>query len=768
MLTKSLQNRIAKWFERDYRLTFFERITCLIESEKIFADLPYAERYGKTLEYILSRISQPMDPQEKVVGSFLEIIPTDQQKEYVDGIYRKWWAEKPVEEIQKDILFFYSYGWLKCRPPWFYSFGHLALDWEGIITTGLQSFADRAEQSLVINKAEDKQSFLNGAIICINAISAYIARYAQTVKEAGNAELAESLLHISTKPARTFGEALQLIWFVAMISQKVCGCGVLNFSRMDKYLYKYYLCDIQNGILTKETALELIQEFYFKNNQIMIPTDHMSQEIETTKYTLEVTYDDPNYLILGGLNSDGSSGVNELSFLMIQATHEMKLKNPFIVVRYHHGIDGKFWLKVCSAMRDNATIVIYNDEKMIPALKRYGAEAPEVYDYGFFGCNDPVLSAHEGSLRQLWLNLAKPLELAMNRGDYPMEPRAGKALKDCQFSLEDRMIGLMTGPYYGVDTPALSEMTSMEDVISAYKQQVYFLMEDYRRGFESDIELEKIINKGRLRIEDCFLKGTLEEGVTWVNGGTKYHKVIVQGTGMATVADSLYAIDKLVFQDKSLTLEQFNDILKQNWQGNEMLQMKIRRMKKFGNDEDEADQYARLVVDIFAEATGSVNSKDYLYSFYPTLSSDRDFTTMGYYVGATADGRNQKEKLSENQSPTEGSDVSGITALLNSVSKVPFEKITGGPLNLRLHPSSISGEQGANVLAALLKTYLEKGGLQIQINVVDKETLIEAKKNPNKYRNLCVRVTGYSAFFTQMGEKAQDELIHRTEQIVCF
>ena len=204
MLTKSLQNRIAKWFERDYRLTFFERITCLIESEKIFADLPYAERYGKTLEYILSRISQPMDPQEKVVGSFLEIIPTDQQKEYVDGIYRKWWAEKPVEEIQKDILFFYSYGWLKCRPPWFYSFGHLALDWEGIITTGLQSFADRAEQSLVINKAEDKQSFLNGAIICINAISAYIARYAQTVKEAGNAELAESLLHISTKPAPNF------------------------------------------------------------------------------------------------------------------------------------------------------------------------------------------------------------------------------------------------------------------------------------------------------------------------------------------------------------------------------------------------------------------------------------------------------------------------------------------------------------------------------------------------------------------------------------
>jgi len=402
-------------------------------------------------------------------------------------------------------------------------------------------------------------------------------------------------------------------------------------------------------------------------------------------------------------------------------------------------------------------------QQMIPALRACHIEEPELYDYGFFGCNDPIIPAEEGGLRQLWLNLVRPLELALNQGDCPLAP-GGQNRDPHVFPLRDRMTGLMTGNYYGIKTPPLADMNSMEDVLAAYRAQINYLMQEYRLGIEGDIRLEQEVNAGRLRIEDCFLQGTIRDAITWNNGGTKYHHFVVQGTGIGTVADALHAIDTLVFQEKSMTLNQLNQILLDNWEGHEALRQRVRRLPKYGNDIDAVDQYVAWASDAFVDAVAQQDQGKYLYGFYPTLSSDRDFTTMGKDVGATADGRRQRDPISENQSPAEGADISGVTALLNSVAKIRFERIAGGPLNLRLYPSAVSGEQGIDILTALLKTYLQKGGLQVQMNVVDHQTLRAAQKEPDKYRSLCVRVTGYSAFFTQMGPKAQEELIRRTEQ----
>jgi formate C-acetyltransferase len=293
-------------------------------------------------------------------------------------------------------------------------------------------------------------------------------------------------------------------------------------------------------------------------------------------------------------------------------------------------------------------------------------------------------------------------------------------------------------------------------------------MRNYRQGIERDMELEKRVNAGRLRFEDCFLRGTLENAITWNNGGTKYHHIVVQGSGIATAADALYAIEALVFKEKVYTLSQLNDILKSDWEGQEALRQRILHLPKFGNDAEEVDKYATWVSEAFADAVAEQDQGRYLYGFLPTLSSDRDFTTMGRCVGATADGRICRAPISENQSPAEGADLSGVTALLNSVSKIRFDRITGGPLNLRLHPSAVQGEKGAHLLTALLTTYFQKGGLQIQMNVVDRDTLIRAQQEPEKYRNLCVRVTGYSAFFTQMGQRAQDEMIRRLPGVSAF
>jgi len=778
MLPERIGKSVEKWFDKDYRATFYERIQYLIESEHLFEHLPYAVRYGKTMEYILDRITVFIQPEEQLVGSILEVIPTAEQKAAADKMSEEWW-DIPLEEIQQKILWFYSYGWLKRRAPWFYSFGHLALNWEDIINKGLGEFLNLSEGKLKeneINNDPTKKQFIEGAILCYQSLIKYINRYAEQAK--ADAEkcadplrkqellnIAESCAHISQKPARNFKEALQLIWLVVLPLMKVCGCGVFNLHRMDQYLYPFYEKDIASGVLTEEQALELIEEFYHKNNDIMAPTDHMSQEIETTSFTIEVAYDDPNYLTLGGLLQGGKPGVNALSFLFVKAAHIMKLRNPFIVVRYYKGIDKEFWLRVSDAMRDNATIVVYNDETMIPALRSYGVAEEDVYDYGFYGCNDPHIPGKEGGLRQLWFNLVRPMELALNRGEYPLQPKGDAVLEGTQYSIEDRMIGLMTGPYYGVKTTELDQIKNMDDLLAAYRQQLRYLIEDYRKAFEADFEKELAYNKGRIRIEDCFLSGTIENAITWNDGGTKYHKITIQGGGIATVADSLAAIEELVFRNKEMSLSELVEVLNSNFEGNELLQSRLsKRMPKFGNDIEWVDDIAKKVVDIFCDEVARMNGEQYVYQFYPTLSTDRDFTTMGKYVGATPDGRSIGQPVSENQSPTQGADMNGLTALFNSVARLPFYRITGGPLNVRIHPTAVKGENGLKLFAAAMQTYLDRGAMQAQVNIVSRDQLMDAQIHPEKYKSLCVRVTGYSAYFVQMGEKAQNELINRTEQ----
>jgi trans-4-hydroxy-L-proline dehydratase len=779
MLEKWVADSVANWFQKDAHATFYERIQCLMDSEPLYRDLPFAVRYGKTLAYTLERISVPIHPDERIVGSVKEIVPDREQRAAAERFMGAWWKDGP-ESIQQGIRFFYSYGWLKNRAPWFHSFGHLALDWERLVGEGLGSFEALARRTLARPEMErdpDRRSFLEGAILCIEALSAYVRRWAaeearqaahcaEPARAAKLRRMAASLEHLTTGPARSFHEALQLVWLVAMPLQKVCGCGVFNYSRMDQYLLPFYRRDLAAGTLTRDEALSLLHEFYDKNNEIFSPTDHMSQEVEATSSTLEVAYDDPNYVILGGLLPGREPGVNELTELFVQAAHDLRLRNPFIVFRWYRGLDPAVWRRVVAAMRDNATIIVYDDETMIPAFQAYGVEERDAFGYGLYGCNDPNIPAKEGGLRQLWFNLARPFELAMNRGDSPMAPLGGEGVKrQTQHSLEDRMIGIQTGPYYGPRTRPLEEMRSIDDLLEAYREQVRFLLRDYRAGLERDLEVERRASAGRIRIEDCFLQGTLETATTWNDGGTRYHKITVQGSGLATAIDCFAAVEQLVFRDRVVTLPELQDILKENWAGHEDMRARlVRKTPKFGNDVEWVDALARKVADVFCDEVAACNEPRYLYAFFPCISTDRDFTTMGKWVGATPDGRRAGQQVSENTSPTEGADGAGLTALLNSVARLPMHRFTGGPLNVRLHPSAVAGPRGVELLAAALQTYFEAGAMNVMINVVSREQLLDAQVHPDKYRSLCVRVTGYSAYFTQMGRQAQDELIRRTEK----
>ena len=774
-LTPMMREKLSQMIHKDYRATFYERLDCLKDSEPLFADLPYPQRYGETLQYSLDRISVCIHSDEKIVGSVKEIIPSDAQIDTVEELTKAWW-DRSLPEIQQKILWFYSYNWLRRRPPWFYSFGHLGLDWEKILSLGLGGYL--ADARRLLEKAEGdetKKNFLAGAILCYQALSAFIQRYAEEAEAlAGTTgdeqeknrliEIASICRSISTEPAQSFREALQLIWLIVLPLMKVCGCGVFDLGRMDQYLLRYFAADLERKSLTRQEALELIIEFFYKNNEIMSPADHMSLDDVKTQFTLEMTFDDPNYIILGGLLPGNRGGVNEVTHLFVEAQHILQLRNPFIVLRYYSGIDEGFWQKTCAAMCDNATIVVYNDNTMIPALTANGIREEDAINYGFYGCNDPDITGKQGGLRQLWFNLALPLELALDEQKQRDDFSADRPPVPSQFDLDERMIGLMKGSYRGIRSKPLAEIRNMDDLLDQYRKQLRFLIADFRSAFEKDVALELKYNKGRIRIEDCFLAGTMEEALTWNDGGTPYNVMTVQGSGVATVVDSLAAIHQIVFTDREMSLAGLADVLNQNFAGDEPLQTRLKyHLPKFGNDIEWVDRLARKVVDIFCDEVAAQNNGDFIYTFLPTLSTDRAFTEMGEIVGATADGRKADEPISENQSPTLGAEREGITALLNSVSKIPFKRITGGPLNLKIHPSAVQGQDGLRALAALLKTYMELGGMQVQINILSRQQLLDAQKHPEKYEGLCIRVTGYSAYFTQMGKKAQDEIIRRTE-----
>lgn len=351
------------------------------------------------------------------------------------------------------------------------------------------------------------------------------------------------------------------------------------------------------------------------------------------------------------------------------------------------------------------------------------------------------------------------MELALNGGEPFMNP---EDVVDGNWTLRDRLIGLMYGPYRGVESN-LEDIGTMDEFLGLYRANLSLLMRQFREGMEADYQVEKRCSSGKIRIEDLFLNGTIEAAENWITGGVKYHKITMQGSGFSTTADSLAAINKTVFVDGRCTLKELRDALAANFEGYEELHRYLRDIAKYGNDESVADGFANKLGHIFCDVMAEMNAeRQGLYTYMPAISTDRDFTLQGSRLGATPDGRMAGEPVGENQSPSTGSDKNGITALLNSASAIPFNRITGGPLNVMLHPSAVDKDEGLNKLASLFRVYMKKGGMQIQLNVVGRDDLIEAQKYPERYKSLCVRVTGYAAYFVQMGKIAQDELIHRT------
>jgi formate C-acetyltransferase len=502
----------------------------------------------------------------------------------------------------------------------------------------------------------------------------------------------------------------------------------LTFGRMDELLLHYYRHDLQEGRLTPDDAGDLIEDFYCKHNLILGRGEHqMSGGSEkATGWFRNLTYDAPQYVVLAGRRTDNSGPSNELTVLFLERIVP-RFENPVVVLRYTPDLPDGTWTLACNKMRANASFMVYNDENVIPAMVRSGIDPQDAVTYTMHGCNWPDIPGTQRTLNTMFVNLPDTLR--------------------------------------GVLLEADGSIDAIDEVYDRFAAGIGKQIDEVCDGFRSARAAWEENAPGALRVDDCFLDGPVERARSWTLGGVKYPNVVCAPCGLASAADGFAALDDLVFRIGTVSLNALSDAVETDFEGQEPLRQRSLSAPKFGRDDDRADAHAvRVMQTVQREIDrASRRGSDDEVGVFHCPETDMRHIRFGKDVGATPDGRRARQPISENTSPYPGSCTKGLTAMLRSLAKLPFHCVNSGALNVRIPPRLFAGPEGLEKLAALLRTYFDMGGLQIQLSFADVEELRCAQADPETYRDLMVRITGYSAAFVDMSRQAQDEIIRREE-----
>jgi trans-4-hydroxy-L-proline dehydratase len=702
---------------KDPRSTTLERLRVTHEADLQVEGLSQPLQLGEGLYYLLDRIAVPVSADDLIVGRILEEVPEQDGEHFFQSCLEKW--------NQKSI------------PPWMGDGGHECFAWDRLLQmgfSGLETFADQERaRRLADGETGPVLDFLAGAIRVYQAFRNYARRYAVAAEEAGLVDSAANCAALSHRPPETFAEALQLIWLVGHVYCTMLAKNpTLTFGRMDVLLLDYYNRDLSLGRLTREAAGDLIEDFYCKNNLILGRGEHqMSGGSEkATGWARNLTYDAPQYVVLGGRRRNGLQVTDELTALFLERIVP-RFENPVVVLRYTEDLPQNIWFLACEKMRANASFMVYNDEKIIPAMTHCGIEENDAVTYTMHGCNWPDIPGVQRTVRTHIVSLPNHVREAL-------------------FSLD-------------------KEPEDMETVYCAFLDRVKQDVEAVYDQVREDRKSWASKTPGRLRVDDCFLDGPVARGRSWQLGGVKYNTVVSAIVGIASAADSLAAVDALVFRSKKMKLDTLKEALDDDFSGQERLRRMCLHASKFGQDDERADQHAVNILEAVQEQidrASRVGSEDGVIVFR-CLETDMRHIRLGQTLAATPDGRRNGQPISENTSPYPGASRNGITAMLRSVAKLPLHGINSGALNVRMQPRLFAGDDGLERLAALLRAYFDMGGLQVQLSFADVEELRHAQLYPEQHRDLMIRITGYSAAFVDMDRQAQDEIIRREEMGVC-
>jgi pyruvate formate-lyase/glycerol dehydratase family glycyl radical enzyme len=629
--------------------------------------------------------------------------------------------------------------------------GHTVLD-NKIYRKGMLDFQQDLQRSLDRldffgdPQAYAKQEELKAMRICTEAIIRFAERHAERAREWAGREsnpqrkaelqrIAEVCSHVPAHAPRDFWEALQYYWFVHLgVTTEMNPWDSFCPGRLDQHLYPFYKKGLGEGTLTREQAQELLQCFWVKFNNQPAPPKVGVTAAESGTYT------DFAQINNGGLREDGSDGVNEVTFLILDVIEEMRLVQPSSSIQVSKKNPDRFIKRAAQIIRTGfGQPSVFNTDLIVQELIRMGKSVADARNGGSSGCVEVGAFGKEAYILTGYFSLPKVLELTLNNG---VDPRTGK------------QIGLATGDP--------EQFGSFEQLFEAYRRQLNYLIDVKMRGNNIIERLYATYMPApflSLLIDDCIARGQ-----DYHDGGPRYTTNYIQGVGLGTITDALTALKYHVFDKKTLPMRELLAALRANFEGHEPLRQTLwQRTPKYGNDDDYADDVMRSVFETYFHAVdGRPNTKGgrYRINLLPTTVH----VYFGSVMGATPDGRKAGLPLSEGISPVQGADRQGPTAVLKSAAKMDHGRTGGTLLNMKFNPQVLEGDDGLENFKDLIRSYFRLDGHHIQFNVVDAETLRQAQTKPEEYQNLIVRVAGYSDYFVDLGQDLQNEIIARTEQ----
>ena len=628
--------------------------------------------------------------------------------------------------------------------------GHTVMD-DKIYRKGFLDFKKDIDQSLEDldylkdPKAYEKQEELKALSICADSLISFAERYADLARAKAAEEtdparkkelesIAEVCSRVPANRPRNFWEALQYYWFVHLgVVTELNTWDSFNPGHIDQHLFPFYKQGLDEGTLSKENARELLQCFWIKFNNHPAPPKVGVTAEESSTYT------DFAQINTGGVYRDGSDAVNDVTYLVLDVIEEMRLLQPSSSVQLSKKNPDRFLKRAAKIINTGfGQPSIFNTDVIVQELIRQGKSVEDARNGGSSGCVEVGAFGKENYNLTGYFNMPKVFELTLNRG---RDPRTGEQL--------------------GIDTGDPTEFSSFDDLLSAYKRQLLHFVDIKVRG--SNV-IERIWASYlptpfmSLLIDDC-----ITTGVDYHDGGARYNTSYIQGVGLGTLTDAATAVKHHVFDGKSLSMQDLLDALAANFENHDKTRLLLaERTPKYGNDDDYADSGMKQLFEAYFEAVdGRENTKGghYHVNLLPTTCH----IYFGSVVQATPDGRNAGEPLSEGVSPVQGADRHGPTAVLKSVGKMDHARTGGTLLNQKLAPGLLDSEGGVNKFVDLVRSYFKMDGHHIQFNVIDVDTLRAAQENPDKYRDLIVRVAGYSDYFCDLSQALQDEIIARTE-----
>ncbi|UCE96977.1 MAG: glycyl radical protein [Candidatus Bathyarchaeota archaeon] len=594
--------------------------------------------------------------------------------------------------------------------------------------------------------AYSKDQELQAMEVCCDSVIGFASRHTQLARAMARKEREpktkrelEKIVEVCSRvPAfapRTFWEALQMYWFIHLgVTLEVNTWDSLNPGRLDLNLYHFYKRDIEDGRLTRDEARELLKCFWIKfSNQPAPPKVDVTME-------QSATYQDFATLNLGGVDKHGNDAVNELSYLILEVEDELRMMQPNTCIQISSRNPDHFLEKALKIIRTgHPKPSIFNTDIIIQEQLRQGKTIEEARLGGPSGCVTISAFGKETTVLTGYLNWVKILEVALSYGKDPQ-----------------------TKERIGIKTENLAGFQSFDEVIEAYKSQLKHFINIKIAGnniIERLFAEHMPVPFQSVLIDDC-----IETGKDYNNGGAKYNTSYIQGTGLGSLTDCLTSIKYHAFDQKDITLKELLKACRGNFKGKYEIirQILLNKTPKYGNDNDYADNIAKELVDIYFEALdGKPNTRGgkYRINLLPTTVH----IYFGKLCGATPDGRKAEQPISEGVSPTQGVDREGPTAVMKSVTKWDHAKTGGTLLNMKFAPQVLKTEEDIRKIIQLIRTFFRLGGHHVQFNIVDKEKLRDAQTNPEKYRNLLVRVAGYSDYFVDLHKELQDEIISRTE-----